>query len=242
MRAIVDRLARVIIPSQMRGALRHRLHPEADRTWGGPFNGQGKRCLLFASLVGTLDPFAIVETGTYLGTTTEWLSAFQIPVFTVEIDPENYGYSKSRLALLPKVHLSLTDSRSGLKRIIADVLPRYRNHCVIFYLDAHWGADLPLADEIEIIFDAMPNAVVMIDDFEVPWDIGYGYDNYGPGKSLNFSYIKNIAENFNLRHFYPSALSDDETGAKRGCVVLCGSDPIYAKLSKIDLLRKRDED
>jgi hypothetical protein len=65
MRAIVDRLARVIIPSQMRGALRHRLHPEDGRAWGGPFNGQGKRCLLFASLVGTLDPFAIVETGTY---------------------------------------------------------------------------------------------------------------------------------------------------------------------------------
>jgi hypothetical protein len=243
MKAIVDRLARAIIPSQIRGALRHRQHSEVGRAWGGPpFNGQGKRCLLFASLVGTLDPVAIVETGTYLGTTTEWLSAFQVPVFTIERDPAKYGYSKSRLALLSNVHVSLSDSRSGLKRVIAEALPEHRNTCAIFYLDAHWGADLPLVEEIDVIFGAMPNAVVMIDDFEVPWDSGYGFDNYGLGKSLNFSYIDNIAKTFKLRLFYPSTPSGDETGAKRGCVVLCGSDPIYAKLLKIYLLRKYDED
>jgi predicted O-methyltransferase YrrM len=237
MRAMLNRLARTIVPPQTLGALRHRQDPKI-RTWGGPFNGQGKRCLLFASMVSKLEPFAIVETGTYLGTTSEWVSAFQIPVFTVEVNPENYGYAKERLDALPNVQTILSDSRSGLTSIIAKVPDEHHDKCVIFYLDAHWGADLPLADEITIIFRAMPNAVVMIDDFEVQGDAGYCYDDYGQGKSLTFDYIRNMVDSFKLRLFYPTALSSEETGAKRGCLVVCASDLTSAKLSEIELLRK----
>ena len=61
---------------------------------------------------------------------------------------------------------------------------------VFFYLDAHWNDDLPLADEIDIIFSRCPWAVVMIDDFEVPSDPGYQFDDYGPGKALVLGYIR----------------------------------------------------
>ena len=54
-------------------------------------NGQAWRCRLVAELILKLDPVALVETGTYLGTTTEWLSAFQLPVFTCEASAENFG-------------------------------------------------------------------------------------------------------------------------------------------------------
>jgi hypothetical protein len=29
------------------------------------------------------------------------------------------------------------------------------------------------------VFDACPNAIVMVDDFQVLFDAGYGYDDYG---------------------------------------------------------------
>ena len=53
---------------------------------------------------------------------------------------------------------------------------------VFFYLDAHDSGDLPLREELEIIFENWSDAVVMIDDFMVPHDSGYGYGDYGVGK------------------------------------------------------------
>jgi hypothetical protein len=61
----------------------------------------------------------------------------------------------------------------------------------------------------------------MIDDFEVPDDHGFGYDDYGPGKALNAAYIGPLVEAHDLAVFYPSARSQEETGHRRGCAVLC---------------------
>jgi hypothetical protein len=36
----------------------------------------------------------------------------------------------------------------------------------LVYLDAHWGDDLPLLDELEIVLKAKPEALILIDDFE----------------------------------------------------------------------------
>ena len=59
----------------------------------------------------------------------------------------------------------------------------------LFYLDAHWHEYLPLRDELEIALGQFANAVVLIDDFQVPDDPGYGFDDYGPGKTLNLEYL-----------------------------------------------------
>ncbi len=60
---------------------------------------------------------------------------------------------------------------------------------VFIYLDAHWEDDLPLAEELRIIAGAWRSAVVMIDDFQVSDDDGYGFDDFGPGKALTQSYL-----------------------------------------------------
>jgi hypothetical protein len=60
----------------------------------------------------------------------------------------------------------------------------------------------------------------MIDDFQVPFDPGYGYDDYGPGKALTFEYIAPaIAEN-GLCALYPATPSGEEDGMRRGCIIL----------------------
>jgi hypothetical protein len=73
---------------------------------------------------------------------------------------------------------------------------------------------------VEIIFSACPNAVVMIDDFRVPDDPGYGYDDYGPGRVLDCQYLESAARRHGLVILYPALPSAEETGSRRGCVVL----------------------
>src|SRR5262249_51242413 len=157
---------------------RYRRHPDTGRCWGGPFNGQKGRCILIAALVSRLEPKAIVETGTYLGTTTEWLAAFQLPVFTIESNREDYGFARARLGTIPNITVVCSDSRRGLRSLVKGPLQSLVTECVLVYLDAHWDDDLPLAEELDFVFADLPNAVVVVDDFEVPGDPGYGYDNY----------------------------------------------------------------
>jgi predicted O-methyltransferase YrrM len=185
---------------------------------------------MFSELVHKAAPRAIVETGTYLGTTTEWLAAFQLPVFTCEAHPENYGFSKARLQPIPNVRVLKADSRAFLARLLGGPFGDGPN---LFYLDAHWNADLPLAEELETIFGRSLDAIVVIDDFQVPGDPGYGFDDYGAGNALTAAYVSDIAERFELSSYYPTTPSTAETGAKRGCVVLA-----HRTLSGVSLLRR----
>jgi hypothetical protein len=113
-------------------------------------------------------------------------------------------------------------------------LRRARNHSLFVYLDAHWNDDLPLAEELEIVFGACPNAIVMIDDFQVPFDDGYGYDDYGTGRSLTAELVEPTIAAHSLQVFYPSTPSLQETGARRGCAVITNK---ALPLASLPLLR-----
>lgn len=205
------------VPPERVGALKFLRQPALGRAWGGPMNGQRWRCLMFAELVHKIAPRTIIETGTYLGTTTEWLAAFQLPVFTCEAHPENFGFSRARLQAIPNVRVLRADSRPFLRQLLRGPLGDGPN---LFYLDAHWNDDLPLGEELEIIFGRSLSSVVVIDDFEVLGDRGYRFDDYGAGKALTAAYIAGITKRFQLHIHYPTTPSTSETGAVRGCVVL----------------------
>src|SRR5437667_12875111 len=91
---------------------------------------------------------------------------------------------------------------------------------LFFYLDANGNGYLPLAEELEIVLSRCPAAIATLDDFEVPFDPGYRYDDYGPGKALTASYIAPIMSRYQLQTFYPSTPSAAESGLRRGCAVL----------------------
>jgi hypothetical protein len=55
----------------------------------------------------------------------------------------------------------------------------------------------------------------MIDDFQVPDDNGYGYDDYGVGKALIRGYIAPLASQFDLAEFYPRTPSDTRSEPHR---------------------------
>jgi len=202
---------------------------------GGRFSGRGFRGGIFLELLDLLRPGAIIETGTYRGATTKFLHySSGLPVYTVELDPRCYGYSKTRFILDQNIFCHLGDSRSFLKKILADD-PLRRND-IFFYLDAHWGEDLPLQEEIEVIFRNCPRAVVMVDDFKVPGDDGYRYDTYKNGKSLTMELLDHLSS-LELTFYFPSLRSELETGGKRGCAVIALSPEVKAKLEKASTLR-----
>jgi hypothetical protein len=91
-----------------------------------------------------------------------------------------------------------------------------------FYLDAHWRRDLPLRQEVEEILTACADAIGMIDDCRVEGDTGYGFDDYGDGQAISLEYIWPVSEPFDPRAFVPVVPTEQEAGARRGCMVLVG--------------------
>ena len=223
---------------EVAGAVEYIIYPDRGAAWGGPFNGQRSRQDLFHSLVERFAPITIVETGTYLGTTTEFMAATGLPIFSVEGEPRKYGFARARLWRRHNVHLLRGDSRAALPMLFDGPLRGSRNDTLFVYLDAHWNDDLPLAEELEIVFGACPNAIVMVDDFQVPFDAGYAYDGYGVGRVLTADYIESIVVVHGLRVLYPSTPSADETGARRGCVVLAKNSALSLPLASLPLLRE----
>jgi len=216
-------------------------HPAMD-VWGGAFNGQARRQALFDQLLHELKIVTIVETGTFRGTSTAYMAKAGLPVFSCELWLRYFHYSLLRLANMPNVRLERADSRRFLRELFDEnLLPPGP---AFFYLDAHWESDLPVWEELDQIFSRHPSPVIMVDDFRVPTDSGFAYDDYGKGKCLS---VSNLHEAVTARPsvFFPNHASAHETGARRGCVVLAQGDlahsirrevPMLTELSWIDAL------
>ena len=70
----------------------------------------------------------------------------------------------------------------------------------------------------------------MIDDFEVP-DTNFGYDTR-LGYKLNLDLLDSLIKKYQLTTYFPRQDSKEETGSKRGMVLLCNNDDICAILGK----------
>jgi hypothetical protein len=88
---------------------------ELQDCWGGAFNGQEGRRALFLDLVERLELAAIVQTGTFRGSTTQWMAEhFDGPILTCEHAPEYFFQAQQRLSrfALPLL-LSITPVQRG---------------------------------------------------------------------------------------------------------------------------------
>lgn len=197
---------------------------------GAPLNGQRQRRRIVRDLLAAVTFDEVVETGTFRGASTEFFShASGLPVHSVELLPRFFRFARARCAQDPDIHLVLGDSRSFL----TDLSGRLRGHTTLFYLDAHWQSDVPRLEEIEIISSSWDRAVVMIDDFAVADDPGYGFTHYG-GRPLTVDYLPALPD---WARFHPTARSAEETGARRGCIVLA-SPELAAAVGQVPTLRR----
>ncbi|HEX7343206.1 MAG TPA: hypothetical protein VF398_03020 [bacterium] len=210
------------------------LKPSLRASWCEPFNGQQGRQALFRELISKIQFQMIVETGTFHGTTTEFMAKEAgLLVCTVEAEPLHYHYARLRLRGKKFIRLELGDSREFITNLAHD--PLLPKHGVFCYLDAHWRPDLPLRQEVELVTRHWSGVVIMIDDFRVPGDEGYYYDDYGPGKKLCLEYLEPLSQ-WGLTAFFPTLPSSQETGGKRGCVILA-DEGLAARLKGIQTLR-----
>lgn len=204
---------------QIVGAAEWLLQPSKRQSWGGAFNGQPQRLRFFSELLVRFRPEAIVETGTFRGTTTEYMARVSgLPVWSVEMSPRHLGFARTHLRRQREVRLRLGDSPKFLRELLRG--DEWRGRRCFVYLDAHWGPRLPLTEELEAVLGAHAAAVVAIDDFEIPGDPGYGFDDYGPGVRLSEALISGVVCRHSATVFYPAAPSAAEGGARRGMCVL----------------------
>ena len=205
------------------------------RNFGSPLNGQQGRQAIVLEAVRRCAFRQIVETGTFRGASTEWFSQFGLPVYSVEINERAAHFSGLRLRKNNLVHLATGDSAAFLRSLVREperLVPTF------FYLDAHWGERLPLREELEVIRANFPSAVIMVDDFAVPDDPGYGFDDYGPQKRLDIDYLSRSGVS-ELTPMFPRLASSQESGSRRGCVVLATSD-MLERLKGATSLRRLD--
>ncbi len=220
------------LPGGIVGPLEWYLRPSIRSV--GPMNGQTARLEIVRSIIEKYNIEQIIETGTFRGTTTEWFSQFGLPVFSVELHPRFFAYSRRRLIGRQNVQIDRGDSVAALERW--SKAPNVASRRTLFYLDAHWKENLPLRDELAIINRNFKSWIVVIDDFKVPLDADYGFDDYGPGRVIDMEYISrcNIPDAI---AFFPSVDGRWETGKKRGCVIIAANRELASKCYEMPLLR-----
>ncbi len=98
------------------GRIEYFLRPKLRR--GQPLNGQVHRQKMFRDIIGTFPLRAIVETGAFRGTTTQFFSSLAVPVYAVEINPRFFAYCKARFRHVKQwVSMFEGDSRTFLRQL-----------------------------------------------------------------------------------------------------------------------------
>jgi len=218
------------------GARIDRLRPALSAGFGGPFNGQERRTQAVRDIFAKVPFQSIVETGTYRATTTLFLSQLaDVPVASIEVNSRYYHYAQRQLKRAPNVTLIRGDSTTVLRSLPARA--PWNRDPVFFYLDAHWRKYLPLPAELEAIREGWPSFAVLIDDFQVPGDPGYAYDDYGPGQALEPAILTPL-EGAPIVIYWPAAPSSEETGGRRGWIVLASAGQVDDSLRSIQTLRR----
>jgi predicted O-methyltransferase YrrM len=179
-----------------------------------PFNGQAIRLQKIVEIATVLRPTIVIETGTYLGSSTPYLASFASnKTFTIEIDKNSAAKAHERFKAHhgnSRIELILDDSAVAIQKILEGL--DSRSETVLAYLDAHWLDAIPTKTELQSLCDWGGNWIAIIDDFQVPHDPGYAYDEY----ENTVIGISEVPLNRNLQVWVPNILAEKETGAKRG--------------------------
>jgi hypothetical protein len=195
-------------------------------------NGQYYRRKIVTELLSEINFNYIIETGTECGFSTVYFATFGKKVFSIEKSQAFFYLAKKRLKNYKNIILILNDSKN-----IGSILNEHKidkEKQIFFYLDAHSEQDYPLLDELYIITSVYKNNLILIDDFQVPGDDGYGFDSFN-GKKLNLNLITNSLKG-NIYIYFPKISSKNETGRLRGYVLITNNNEIKKKLDSINEL------
>jgi hypothetical protein len=145
-----------------------------------PFNGQARRISVISEFSRSLKVGVVIETGTYLGSSTPYLaSLFNCKTYTLEIDPYFANRAVQRFEQNHpglEIELVLGDSAEQISRVLSSIPLEI---LVFAYLDAHWLDKIPTSEEIQALLEWGGSWVAVIDDFKIAHDPNYKFDSYG---------------------------------------------------------------
>ena len=185
-----------------------------------PFNGQVARHKQIQQISNIIEPEVAIETGTFLGTSTPYL-ATMVSGRTYSIEFISKYAKKARTRFegeFQELKITLIEGNSvhEIQKLLKTIPS---TSTILAYLDAHWEKELPTAQELIELLKWGVNWVAVIDDFKVPGDDSYGFDQYGD-LVVDQSLIPQGVRLLVPRH---SALS--ESGARKGTAYVFG--PAY---------------
>ena len=170
----------------------------------------------------------VVETGTYLGSTTRYFAQWADIVHTIEINKYNYEKAKSNLYDCSNVKMHFGNSSQELAKVIATL---DKSQPVLFFLDAHWEDYNPLLAELKVIALAGLKPFIAIHDFKVPNKPELGFDSY-KGQDYEWDWIKAGIEEIYDEGGYKVEYNSEASGAKRGIIYISPNDTKYTNSSE----------
>lgn len=170
-------------------------------------------------LIDTYKIETVVETGTFKGSTTVQFADMVKQVYTTEINPVYYkeAFQKFRDMGVADIIKNYQGSSVNILPMILPTIPQPQ--LLFFFLDAHWGENNPLLQELQIIADHKLKPVIAIHDFKVPGHSELGYDTYG-GQDYDWGWIKDKVENIYGKDGYTVNYNDKAEGMKRGVIFI----------------------
>ena len=235
----MNRILLFLIPIKVRLKIANNTrHPSINNLdwWSLPFGGNYRYLSTMIQILDWYNPLYIIETGTFVGTTTKFFSKFSSEVFSIEISNEFIEIARKNLNNSPNITLVQGDSPAKIKNLIDNHINKDKK--VFFYLDAHWEANLPLQAEVSLILQYFLDFIIVIDDFKNEFDTDFSYDSYN-GIAIDHQLIHAIDPQ--LACFIPQYLAKSEwsiSDKPKSFGVVCREDsPIILYLSEIGLLR-----
>jgi hypothetical protein len=184
-----------------------------DLWFAQALNGQYKRLEFFLNLLRIVKPTVLIETGTYLGSSTILFAQFVSKIYTIESEQKYFDLSQKRFLNLKLSNIEgiLGNSELSLELILKKISPDSKQ-VLVAYLDAHWYEQIPTTQELSQLAEWGGPFIALIDDFKVEDDLGYYFDEYD---SVTIG-LNLIPKSKDLFLFYPNILSSLEGGARRG--------------------------
>jgi len=158
--------------------------------------------LVFASAMQCAQ---FIETGTNVGSSLHYIAKNfpQMACYSCEPDLEAFRFARDKTQSFANVQVyhepspeflfSLTDRNAGLSQ-----------RASLFWLDSHgYGFRWPLKEEVSFITRTFPRACVFIDDFKVPGQPQFSFDEYD-GQVCGFDHIEaSLKPGIPYRMIYP---------------------------------------
>ena len=144
--------------------------------------------------------------------------AARCQIHSVDIDRHSANAAKKNFSSNPNIYLYHSHSEKFLSFLLSpEIEKNHLENNYLFFLDAHWGKNWPLRDELRVI-RKLNKFLVVIDDFLVPGKSdpsfpqgSFGFDFY-KGQILNWSYIGGVFSSMRVRVFYPKRPNRDKKG------------------------------